>query len=450
MSQSNVVYTLDATIQNAKLKTKHYHTQHNGKEVDYTIITNDSSTLCFDDENNRIYRSVIFSSDDGNVLSFAPTSSISFDSFSKKYPDMNESNIVINEIVEGTMINLFYDHRIESWELSTRSSIGCNYWYFRNEYVVNDSSSSHKVAEQITFRNMFMDALRFDRNSNLNDCELLKSFNKNCCYSFVLQHPANHIVFHVSYPKLYLIALFEINGKTVKQIHNDEYEGVSQTYDYLNEMHNIGLIDYPLRIIGKTYDDLIQMCSNMSDNMNMGIMLLNYSTGDRASISNKKYEELKALRGNNPNLQYQYYCLKKINKLTDFLKHFPQYNKLFNRFNKQYHDFVTIVHQSYYSYYVKKEGIPIAKKYFIHASKIHHNVFIPALQGGNKVIITRSVVNEYFEGLQPNEMLYYLNYDKRQLAIANKVTHELDVVVENNVTTDTFVGDNVTITENEN
>ena len=92
------------------------------------------------------------------------------------------------------------------------------------------------------------------------------------------------------------------------------------------------------------------------------------------------------------------------------------YTKIFGQFEKQYQDFVTNVHQSYYSYYVKKEGIPISKKFFIHASKIHHQIYLPSLMEGRK-IISRKVVKEYFDAMKPSEIIFYLNYEKRIIAL---------------------------------
>ena len=122
-------------------------------------------------------------------------------------------------------------------------------------------------------------------------------------------------------------------------------------------------------------------------------------------------------------LQYQYFCLERIEQKAQFLEHFPVYKKLFHQFGKQYNDFITNVHQSYFSYYVKKEGIPIAKKFFIHASKIHHTIYLPSLNE-TKIIINRGVVKNYFDALTPSEILYYLNYDKRQIRKNNSSTNE--------------------------
>ena len=145
-------------------------------------------------------------------------------------------------------------------------------------------------------------------------------------------------------------------------------------------------------------------------------MITNANNGDRTKIENEIYNEIKLLRGNNPNLEYQYLCLRRINKVKSFLSYFPQYRNLFYSFYNKYNNFVTNVHQSYVSYYVKKQSQQISKKFFPHIYKIHHELYLPSLQNENeKLIIRRKVVEDYFKDLEPREMLYHLNYDSRQI-----------------------------------
>ena len=51
------------------------------------------------------------------------------------------------------------------------------------------------------------------------------------------------------------------------------------------------------------------------------------------------------------------------------------------------------------------------KKYFIHAANLHHKVFIPSLST-QKRVIKHSVVREYFDQMEPREVLYFLHYDE--------------------------------------
>lgn len=404
----NNIYTIDTVnYDTEKIRTKIF--TNNDGNLTYKVLNNSVQ-----DETTRNYRSIICNEND-DILCFSPPNSLSIDEFKEKYPDIKNGDFLVNQIVEGTMINLFYDDRgveFTKWSLSTRSGVGANYWYYRTRYIIN-TEDPEPLTPQKTFRKMFDDAFNWN---------FVNEFPKNYCYSFVLQHPENHIVLPIVKPTLYLVAIYEIkkdhtNGdQSVVYVPATEYE----TWDFLKRC---SFIKFPQKYNLQTYDEIKQkFCSIQNSFSVLGAMLTNIKTGERTSFINPIYEEVRALRGNNPNLQYQYFCIKSIDQKNSFLGFFPQYKKLFFQFNKQYQDFITNVHQSYFSFYVKKENIPISKKFFIHASRIHHQIYLPSLENGgtNKKIITRSVVRDYFEAMTPSELLYYFHYDKRQASFLLK------------------------------
>lgn len=404
--------TLDFNKDKVKSKTYMWN-----ESTPYKILNNDSSTMSYEDDALRNYRSIILD-ENNHILCFAPPNSIPADHFIQKYSndptsglqeDTISDAIYLNEIIEGTMVNLFYDSRISSWQIATRGAVGGNYWFFRNNYDDN----TEKAGSQKTFKQMFIECFCSDA-TELNDVPFLQTMPKNYSYSFVLQHPDNHIVMNVDRPTLYLVAVYDKRETTVINIPQHVYE----SWDVFANIQ--GIIEFPPQFKEASYTDVIsKYCSIQSSYNRVGVMATHLITGERCAISNPAYEELKKLRGNNPNLQYQYFVLEHAGQTQLFLQHFPMYKKLFFQFSKQYQEFITNVHKSYFSYYVKKEGIPISKKFFIHASKIHHNVYLPSLNAGNKKIINRSAVLEYFEAMTPSEKLYYLNYDRRQIAKEN-------------------------------
>jgi hypothetical protein len=256
---------------------------------------------------------------------------------------------------------------------------------------------------------MFLEALSADEKQPLNEVSLLKELPKNYCYSFVLQHPDNHIVLKITEPKVYLVAVYEIkNNNTVKYIRPTEYESW-RIFQYSN-----GVIHFPTSYMYKTYDDITnEFTSIQTDYNKLGVMLTNMENGERSAIKNPTYDSIKTLRGNNPNLQYQYLCLKRIEKVEDFLLHFPQYKKIFFRFHRQYEDFITQLHQAYMSYYIKKEGKPISKRFFPMIHKLHHEVYLPSISNsvnGEKLIMKRCVIKDIVIAMPPIEVIYYLNY----------------------------------------
>ena len=138
-------------------------------------------------------------------------------------------------------------------------------------------------------------------------------------------------------------------------------------------------------------------------------MITNLATGHRCSIRNPTYITVHTLRGNNPNLLYHYLCLRRMNKVDEFIKYFPRYKKQFYQFYQQYMDFVKNVHQSYLSYYVHGSTDTISPQYMQHIHKLHYSIYIPSLME-SKQIITKYVVMQYMNTLSPGKILFDLYF----------------------------------------
>jgi hypothetical protein len=406
-----------------------------------------------------------------HILSYAPGKSLSLDQFQKKYEGSVFDEFLVSETVEGTMVNLFYHEGSKSWEIATRGSVGGNYWYNRTQYVEKtglpkepvsaesqpvsapkEPVSAPKEPYQKTFRQMFIEALHGDPNLDLSDIPGMAYLDKTLSYSFVLQHPDNHMVYTITSPSATLVAIYELHNsddagnecmffddeetKTCRwtSLPRVRYVGPQETDVWNNVQGCLAcntLHIYPeissyeeFDQLTKHFDQPNQKPKRASLGLNianetrsvykpMGWMLTHAITGDRVSIENPHYVRLRNLRGNNPNLQYHYLSLYRIGKVTEFLEWFPMYKSQFYEFYTNYHTFITDVHNAYVSYYVLKEARAIPKKYFIHAAKIHHDVFLPSLtNGNNRKTITHRVVREYFDAFTPGKMLYYLRYEE--------------------------------------
>jgi hypothetical protein len=163
----------------------------------YTIL-NDMA----DSETHGAYRSVVLWKETNRPVAFAPVRAISFDAFMEKYR-LDSDEVQTTDIIEGTMVNLFYTP--EGWEIATKSAIGGNYWYYRTHYNVDDY-------KQKTFRQMFLDAMRVDADTPLDDVPFIRALSKEYSYCFVVQHPENHIVLQVDEPRVWLVAMFRITA----------------------------------------------------------------------------------------------------------------------------------------------------------------------------------------------------------------------------------------------
>ena len=361
----------------------------------YSVIRYDKNFLSCDLVHTYgLCRSVIINNKN-DVVGFAPPKSISSENFIKSYPEKT-TDVVAEEFVEGTMINVFWDYSIGlsgGWEISTRNTVGATSSFYK--------SSSRK---QKTFRDMFLEAAE---ESGL----ILQLLNPIYCYSFVVQHPENRIVIPFKKPQLYLVGVYSI----VNNINNV----VVQVFDHqifkqcFKEKNTT--VQFPEIYSFNSYSELIEKYGSMNTSYDiMGVVLHNKLTGERAKIRNPVYEQVRALRGNQPKLQFQYLSLRNEGKVKDFLKFYPENKKEFSTFRDQVHLFTDTLYTNYRSCYVKKEK---SLKEFSHQYRTHmynlHQKYMTELRE-QKLFITGAIVQKYVNEMAPTLLMYCLNYNMRK------------------------------------
>jgi hypothetical protein len=358
----------------------------------YKVIRYNKNTLCYDNiPTYGMYRSVIINSD-SQIVSFSPPKSVNADAFIKKYNTKTDS-LVAEEFIEGTMINVFWDPKIGlsgAWEISTRNTVGA-------------VSSFYKSSNSKTFRDMFLEAAA---NNNLD----LVSLHKNFCYSFVLQHPENRIVVPFNSPQLYLTSMYIIDNN---DINNVKVYSVDKS-SFL-ELHSNTTVKIPVVYDWATYTDLIDKYASMNTSYDiLGVVIHNNETGERTKIRNPIYEQVRQLRGNQPKLQYQYLCLRKEGKVSDFLKYYPENKKEFSTFRDQIHLFTNTLYSNYVSCYIKKEKplLEFPQQYRTHMFNIHKQ-YLDELKD-KKMYVTNTVVIKYVNNIHPSLMMFCLNFQMRK------------------------------------
>jgi hypothetical protein len=374
-----------------------------------TIHTLEPGFLSNFDLSTRIFRSLI-TDQTGAIVSIAPAKSLPNEDFLGIFT--NFTRMRATEIIEGTMINLFWNG--SQWEIATKRSVGCDYHFFRNEYF-----PGLEEPEQKSFRQMMLDAVSatyvggFANSLNL---------AKNRCYSFVVQHPSNHIVVPVDAAALYLVGCYEINELTYKFIDvfdlKEQFAGSQVKFPrcFVDTSEQVAIEQCfecghaPTDNIPVTIANVVRVTRNSTNSYRIpGIMITELDTGFRTSFANVKYEEVKLLRGNNPNLHYQYLVLRKVNRDAEFLRYFPQYSAHFARFREHFDAFATRIHRLYIDIHVTKVialDAVVDKRDKYHIEKLHYNFYIPALKlfksgdsnDATKPKVTRATVVEYLDG----------------------------------------------------
>lgn len=387
---SEMEYTIDKTTsENDNVKHKIYNTSN----ASYKIL---NKSVQSDDDSLNSYRSIILDPVTDRIMCFSPPKSVTLETFASKCPYL--TGVTANVIVEGTMMNLFYDPRIESWELASKSAVGCNYWYFRTQYAVNNRSP------QFTFRDMFVDALRAPFGTMLNDIPLIQTLDKSCVYSFVVQHPYNHIVLPIEFPAIYLIAIYRVETDTkirTMPLKLDEADGFANSS-----------VLFPVPCYVDAYEYI-----HMLDYTHVGIMLYHAESGLRTSIVNPQYTSMKEFRGNNPNLQYQYLCVSRAGKVKEYLEAFPMYKQMFYDsiasllilFARYITHMLRILLRNWVRTYRSRN---LYSDTFVNS---HNEIYLPSICDGGGVIVTCKVVADYFNAMEPKEQLYHLNYQNRKI-----------------------------------
>ncbi len=335
-----------------------------------------------------LFRSVIVDND--RVVCFAPPKSLALNQFDD-WSKLEDDKYVSQPYIEGTMINMFWSPEIDDWEISTRSNIGANCYFDKDE--------------KTTFRTMFLDAMLF--------CDLeFEHFNKNFIYSFVMQHPKNVRVVPVNRAFVYLVNIYQlVNNYCVTTVITDGGEH--------GDWHKFRNITIPTIVpdVSSYKAYMNQMNDIIDSNYNYvypGYVIKTQDSMRRLKITNPSYEYVKNLKGNSTKNQYRYYVLRQEGKVGEYLKYFPKFKFQFQKFRKDLHHFTNELYSSYVSCYILKER---ELKYFPKRYKTNmfnmHQLYLQSLPSNKDKVTIRKTI-EYVNTMDPALLMYCMNSDFNQ------------------------------------
>lgn len=334
-------------------------------------------------QNSGYVRSVVINEKTKEVLSFAPPKAL------HKIPNgLDFTKCQIEELVEGTMMNLFWNNTSNEWDVSTRNTI--------------DANSSFITMKP--FRVMFIEAI-VQLNINLSE------FEKDKSYSFVMQHPENRIATQFKETRLYLIDIFEIqnivvNGQVVDTC-------VKQYSHPLNTCISIPTISFPAIFNGLVHNlrDIKLFLRDHPEYMGITIRHEHENEGglpERYRIRNFHFEKIMALRGNHASLLMRYLELKQEKKIQKYLKQFPENTVDLEYYSQQYQLFISFLHIMYIRVYIKKD-YSLEPEWFLTKTlkQIHWNY--TSYLKKFKCKVNYQFVYDYFASLEPRVQKYNLD-----------------------------------------
>lgn len=400
---SSNTYTCFHNTVSPKIKNNIYNTK---SDAHYCISNYDKDYICFD-ENDVITqcRSVVYSHPEKTLLSYSPGSSITNDHF-VQIVDGKWSDMHVDEFIDGTMVNLFYDYRHNKWEIATKRAVG-------GEYGIFSKDISMKTKCKSVLR-MFLDAFQTDGES-VADIAALHYFPKSCSYSFVIRHPETSIVHPIDHAALYLIAVYRINRKEYRATAIPH--AIFQSWDFLHDMP----ILFPTRIRVSELSDIHKRLSPLDDNTKTvaGYVATHVETGKRSVFLHPTYVELRRIMKADPHFVYYYLCLMRVDRVKQYIQIFPQFSRTFYQFKDYCDEFIENLHTAYLVKFVWRNNTQISKKYDKYVDAIHREIYIPSL-AKSRITITRKIVRDYVISKPPGEILYSLFYDKRYIFAPSK------------------------------
>ena len=339
-------------------------------------ITNENREFC------NLFRSIIFNSK--RCVAFSPPKSTAYEIFKN---DFVIDKVLIEEFIEGTMINVFYD---DKWHMATRNNVGGHTRFY------NTSP---------TFYEMFEAAKHF---CNL-DYSLL---DKNYCYSFILQHPKNRIVCPVNHPRLYLIAVYYIKHEE-DMISITEIEKTNTDIQELLHKTKRG-VWVPRIFTADNYNDIEVGYNSRTKHIYSDMGRVFKSATRRAKYVNPIYQDIKEMRGNHPKLQFQYLYLRKNGMVKEYLKYFKENVRDFSHFRDQIHKFTRTLFKNYINCFIHKER-PLSEYPYPYKTHMYflHKHYLDKLREEKKCV-NYSFVIDYINNLEPMNLMYSLNHYIRQ------------------------------------
>lgn len=393
-----------ASTLNIKCQIWNYKNKKN-----YTILKYDKKWLPTQGyEVMGMLRSVIVDND-GRVVCYAPPKSLTETSLQKNFNKDNGSEesakrvYNVEEFIDGTMINAFYDNELNTWQIATRSSVGAEISFYMEK----------GFKQEDTFSFMFYDIckqLEFDINS----------LNKEYVYSFVMQHPSNRIVKPIREKALFLVEVYKINNTDImNQTVSNEPLVVYDTIKKHTMLKHPEL--YAFHLDNDKYENIENLKDTYaSKNTRYDIVgiFVKDNFGNRYKIRNTNYDYVKKLRGNNPKLQFQYLHLRQEHLVTQYLMYYPEHTELFDDYQRVLHDYTRGLYENYVSCFILKEKAitEYPEKYRNMMKDVHRDIYHNRLRDTKERMNVNHVI-EYINTIPPAKLMFLSNYDLRRHTI---------------------------------
>ena len=387
------------------------------------------------------FRSVVFDTC-GRICCVAPPKMLSLtDEMKKSEVNSVNSTLAAEELVEGIMVNLFWNAEGGTWYIATKSCVGEVSFDHIIQAEAEAQAASAEQTAHVEGDTTGEDSAKGFQRLGVQEllrrriCEVLcllpngvALLPKQYCYSLVVQHPKNQIVNVITVPKLYLVAVYEITaqdgdagGVNVIRINRDIFSSnfggsvshMPSTLTCVLDDTETEVATASATFTPHTVEDYTRMyASDDTRSVSLpGVVFVDKDTGFCYKQRNPKYESVKKRKGMEQKLIAQYLQLRKDRAIDEYLKYHPQHSRAFRQFRDRLHDYTQRLYDAYIEHYVKKNAKPLKdydRELKTHMYKLHYDVYLATMKPTG-VFVTKHAVINYVNLLAPAQQLVCLN-----------------------------------------
>jgi hypothetical protein len=333
-----------------------------------------------------LFRSVVIN-DIGNIVAFSPPKTVQFHSSDSQALEQTPSltpAFEIEDFVEGTMINLFYNPKVvpadntplsatqlvSGWEISTKGAVGGSIFVPAPAPAPAPVEKTEKTDKKHTFRELFLNACVE------NGIELDK-LDTRFCYSLVLQHPKNPLICHIIKPRIYLISIYSIDNDTLTVTRHPR-----STIDWKTIGFNV-----PRAHSRAANASFQSVCTHYADPSGstpyriMGVMFnARNGAGWSFKLRNPTYEKAKSTPSESGKRQLFEYCnLRRTREILTHLKLFPDDDAIFKEFQSRIAAYTQLLYTSYVECFITKKQplVDYAAHLRTHMYRMHNEIYKP-------------------------------------------------------------------------
>jgi hypothetical protein len=268
------------------------------------------------------FRSVIWDSRINRPIFVAPMKSVTMaTAYDLDTLPTDFTNVVVEDFLDGVMVNVFMDPVSNNWRMATRSRLDAD-----NKFYEHTFASLFNSTWLTYFPNGFA------------------GLNPQFGYSFVLQHPANRIVVPVAAPSISCVEVSYINPATCQ----------------LSITPGLPLLNPPRRYNVTSRQQLTELVTHLEQFegiRSQGAVIKDLATGKRWKVRTQAYLQVRALRGNHSRMEYVWFDNMKKGTLQSYLSVYPEESLKAAAALKNWSDIVSDIYQ-WYVHVFKVRDVP--------------------------------------------------------------------------------------------